>query len=344
MATIARNQITIVDLNDAKQVHAYLESSLGDTQIFNPDTKVYTPNYASTNNKIVPKIYETGNANNLISACSNFKYVINGVTYTAANSNASYLVASDGTLTIKSNITTNSLIIAFSCDYTDAETHVVSKIEAYKTVVKSQSAGALFQAVIELPKGNVFDSANSTADLTAVCKTYRGGTADNTNITFVWEKLDIKTGQWGAVTNGRAAGATLTVKPDDVLNFQMFRCTAKDTGGADAAAQAVAIVTFEDKTDPYTLELVSTTGDKIINGQGSTTINARVWQSGTKIEDESTAEGSRKFTYTWTKYDKEGKPANFNGSTSSTKTGNPLVVAAVDIDTKATFFCEITKK
>lgn len=344
MATVARNQITIVDLNDAKQVHAYLDSTLGDTQIYNPDTKVFTPNFASTNNKITPKVYETGNANNLITACSNFKYTINNKAYTASSSDASYVVGSDGSLTIKSNISTNSLVIVFSCDFTDTETKVVTKIEAYKTIVKSQSAGALFQAVIELPKGNVFDSATSAADLQAICKTFRGGTEDNTNITFTWEKLNTETGTWGAVVSGRAANATLTVKPEDVLNFQTFRCTAKDTGGTDAAAQAIALVTFEDKTDPYELELVSTTGDKIINGQGSTTINARVWQSGTKIEDETTAEGSRKFIYTWTKYDKDGELANFNGTTASTKTGNPLIVAAVDVTSKATFICEIAKK
>ena len=256
MATVARNQITIVDLNDAKQVHAYLDSTLGDTQIYNPDTKVFTPNFASTNNKITPKVYETGNANNLITACSNFKYTINNKAYTASSSDASYVVGSDGSLTIKSNISTNSLVIVFSCDFTDTETKVVTKIEAYKTIVKSQSAGALFQAVIELPKGNVFDSATSAADLQAICKTFRGGTEDNTNITFTWEKLNTETGTWGAVVSGRAANATLTVKPEDVLNFQTFRCTAKDTGGTDAAAQAIALVTFEDKTDPYELELV----------------------------------------------------------------------------------------
>ncbi|KGF49647.1 hypothetical protein HMPREF9302_10640, partial [Prevotella amnii DNF00058] len=100
MTTVARNQITIVDLNDAKQVHAYLDSSLGDTQIYNPDTKVFTPDFASTNNKVMPKVYETGNANNLITACSNFQYTINNKVYTASNSDASYVVGSDGSLTI----------------------------------------------------------------------------------------------------------------------------------------------------------------------------------------------------------------------------------------------------
>ena len=344
MATIARNQITIVDLNDAKQVHAYLESSLGDAQVYNPDTHVFSPSYPSKNNVITPKIYETGNASNLISACSNFKYVINGTAFTKANSNASYVVGADGTLTLKTNITVNFLNITFSCDYTDGETGAVSKIEAYKTIARSVSAGALFQAVVELPKGNIFDNANSNQSLTAVCKAYRGGTLDVTNVTYVWEKFDISKGKWDAVAAGRANGAMLTVKPEDVLNFQTFRVTAKDIGGMDAAAQSTVVVTFEDKTDPYELELASTTGDKIINGQGSTTVFARVWQGGKKIEDETTAEASRKFVYTWTKYDKNGAASNWNGTTAPIKTGNPVVVSAADVNSKTTLFCELSKK
>ena len=343
MATIARSQITIVDLNDAKQVHAYLESSLGDTQIYNPDTKVYAPDYAAANNVITPKVYETGNANNLLPACSNYKYTVNGKAYTAASGDATFAVSADGKLTIKGNIaeSVNLLAIVFSADFLDAETGVVSKIEAYKTISKSKSAGALFQNVVECPKGNVFDAAVAAADLTAVVKCFRGGTEDTTNITHIWEKLDVKTGAWVAVTTGRANGATLTVKAGDVLNFQTFRCTSKDTvdGG-----QSVVLVTFEDKTDPYIVEIASSTGDKFVNGQGEASLNARVWQSGNKIEDETTAAASQKFTYTWTKFDKDGVLSNFNGTQSPKKTGNPLTIQAVEVDTKATFVCEIEKK
>lgn len=80
----------------------------------------------------------------------------------------------------------------------------------------------------------------------------------------------------------------------------------------------------EDLTDPYVLELHCPTGDKIVNGTGSTTVNARVWQGGTKVEDEATPEQSRKFTYAWTKLDASGKPSNFNGTTSPSKAAPPL--------------------
>lgn len=345
MAT-ARNQITIVDLNDSRSLMAYLQASQGQTQIYNPDTKVFTPNYTSTNNVITPSVYQTGNANDLCSQCSGFKYTINGISVTASSNNASYVVSADGKLTIKSNISSNMLNIVFECNFTDKETNVTTPVKATITIGKSQSAGALFQAVIETPKGTIFNTSTTagSGDLTAVCKCFRGGVQDNTNLSYVWEQFDIASQKWVGVASGRASGATLTVKATDVQNFQMYRVTAKDQGGNDAAASATALVTFEDKTDPVTVELVTTTGDKIVNGTGSTIVNARVWQAGSVIESELTAESSRKYTYTWYKYDKNGKAQNWSGTTSNVKTGNPVTVLAAEVDTKTTLICEVTKK
>ena len=66
MATTARGQITIVDLNDAKQVQIYLENSGADTQIYNPDTNVWTPNFTSAPLVITPRIFITGSAEDQI--------------------------------------------------------------------------------------------------------------------------------------------------------------------------------------------------------------------------------------------------------------------------------------
>ena len=92
------------------------------------------------------------------------------------------------------------------------------------------------------------------------------------------------------------------------------------------------------------VELYCPTGDKIVNGTGSTTVNARVWQGGVKIEDETTAAASRKFNYSWTKFDKAGAAQNWNGTTSNVKTGNPITVLAAEVNVKTTIVCEITKK
>ena len=341
MAVTARNQITIVDLNDAKSVQIYFNASQGMSQSYNPDTHVYSPNYSSEPNKITPKVYETGDSSDHLARCKNVKYTINGKAYTAATSNASFVVGADGTLTVKSNLSSN-LNIVFEAEYTD-EDNIVSKIGGTFTLLRNVSSGALFQVVITCPKANVFDKSVS-GNLTAVAQAKRGGVDDNSNVTYKWLRYDIETSSWVDVASKRANGKTLTVEPDDVLNFQTFKCVAKDEGGTDEAATAEAIVTFEDMTDPYTLELFCPTGDKIVNGTGSTKINARVWQGGNKIEDENTAPSSHKFNYRWMKLDKDGKAQNWSGTTSNVKTGNPITVLAEEVNTKTTIICEIEKK
>lgn len=340
MATTAQaiGQITIVDLNDAKQVQAYLVNSGADSQMYNPDTNVYAPSYTTAPITITPKVYVTGNADDQIGNCSNMVWKINGTATTTSSGTYPYSSAT-GVLTIKKNLVdVNALQLEFNCDYTDPETQATTKIAAFKTITKSASAGALFQAVIETPNGYVFDSSKSTSNLTAVCKAYRGATQDTSNSVFVWEKLNIANKTWSTVTATTTNNvSTLTVKPSDVLNFQSYRCRVTDDSNS-----ATAMITFEDKTDPFTVEVVSTTGDKIVNGVGSTTIMARIYRNGEKIEDENTA--TPKFTYTWTKYDKNGNKSNWNGTTSPTKSGNKQTVSNLDIDTKATFICEIAEK
>ncbi|KGF46328.1 hypothetical protein [Prevotella melaninogenica] len=342
MKITARNQITIVDLNDAKSVQVYFTASQGFSQGYNPDTNVYTPNYPTQNNTITPKVYESGDATEHLANCMNVVYMVNGTAITASTNNANYAVNAAKQLVIKGNLTSD-LNVTFTADYVDAD-HITSKIGGSFAVIRNVTSGALFSVVLTCPKGNVFDNT-VTGDLTVTAQCFRGSVADNAGNSFTWEQFDTATGAWKAVASGRANGATLTVKPADVLNFQTFRVLAHDNGGnGQSAADAQALVTFQDLTDPYTVELYCPTGDKIVNGTGQTTISARIWQSGTKIEDEATAAASRKFDYTWTKFDKDGKPQNWNGTTSNVKTGNPITVLAAEVAKKTTIVCEITKK
>lgn len=341
MKTLAKDQITIVDLNDAKSVQVYFTATRGFSQSYNPDTHQFSPNYPSANNVIIPKVYETGDSNDHLARCSNVKYTINGTSYTTSSSNASFVVSAGGSLSVRANLNGN-LNATFEADYTD-EDNIVSKIGGSFTIIRNESSGALFQVVLTAPKGNIFDKS-VPGDLTVQAQAMRGGVPDDTDVTYSFQQFDIAQGKWVSVASGRVNGKTLTVKPDDVLNFQTFRCVATDAGGTDKAATAEAIITFEDKTDPYALELYCPTGDKIVNGTGQTTVNARVWQGGNKIEDEGTPAASRKFNYSWMKFDRDGKPQNWNGTTSNVKTGNPITVLAAEVNTKTTIVCEISKK
>ena len=341
MATVkARGQVTIVDLNDAKQVQLLMDIKYP-VQMYNPDTKVFTPNFGSDNNVVTPKVYVTGNGTNLVSKLTTLKYDIDGTVVNAGATSGQYSVAAisaGGALTIKGNITGNSLLIKITAVYHDDETGQDTTLEAQGFVAKTANAGALFQVVLTQSKGNSFDAGNNVNTLTAEAKCFRGGVQDTDGITYKWYSLNLATQTWVQLSQNIATTAgvsTLTVKASDVLNVQTFRCEAQD--GTD---RSEAIVTFEDRTDPYSVEIFSPTGLQIKNGQGSTTLCARVYRGTEKIEDEATA--TKKFTYTWTKFDKNGTKSNFAGTTSAQKTGNPLIVSATDIDQKATFYCEVS--
>lgn len=338
MAVTARSQITIVDLNDARTVQVLFTPSQGYVQGYNPDTHVYTPDYTKTNNIVTPQVFESGNAQNQIALCSNVKYTVNGAV--VGGSSPNYAVDGQKRLVIKGNLET-SLNVQFEADYTSRG--ITTHFGAAFSIIRNETSGALFSVVITPKTTTVFDQNNKTS-LIATAQAYRGNTPDNTGITYKWTKFN-SNGSWENVTNG-VSGAQLTVQPDDVLNFQVYKCTATDNGAAgDSKVEASALITFQDMTDPYRVELFSPTGDKIVNGQGSTQVMARIWQGAEKIEDETTAAAQQKFTYKWLKFDKLGRASNWQGTTSNEKSGgNPITVNASDVSEKCTIFCEVTKK
>lgn len=340
---LANGQITIVDLNDGKAVQCFTQCSKGETQIYTPDTGVYTPNYsASEPNVITARVYVTGNASDQAptSACTGWSWKVDGAAATPV-SGKSYQ------LNLASNIAKNGSVknIEWTCKYTDPETLATTTCIGYKTISLAKSGGALQTVQIETPDGNTFDSTNNTKKLHAVAKFFRGNVQD-TSVKLTWEVLNISAGAWSEVTSGVTTiggVSTLDVSANDVLNFQTFRCTAKD--GADTAS---AIVTFFDASDPYMIEVYSLTGDKIVNGAQSTELFARVWKDGKVVEDGAGIKADSStpsFTYKWTKYNANGVATNWDGTTSPVNVSNKpyVTVANADVKGRGTFTCEVSK-
>lgn len=343
----ARGQITIVDLNDAKQVQTYIENSGADVQIYNPDTKVYTPNFTQNPITLTAKVFVSGSSDDQTATenIKDYKWYNGSTEITSAT--AGFQILNGGKqLKITGNLTGNALQIKFEATYNDPDTTQDNKLMAFKTITKSQSAGALFQIVVTAPSGTIFTGNSQSATLTAKAEAYRGGTKDTSGTTYTWTYLDIATGTWKPLQTGDSAvtsanASTLTVKAANVLNFQTYKCTATDDGNT-----AEAYVTFQDLSDPYRVEVYSETGSTIVNGADNTIVKARVWQGDTVVEDVSTT--TKQFTYTWTLYNNLGAKVHFKkqGSESAdpeTRTGNPITLLAADVKTRATVFCEISK-
>lgn len=343
---LANGQITIVDLNDGKAVQCFTQASKGETQIFTPDTGIYTPNYSSSApNVITARVYVTGSSTDQAptAACTAWAWKVDGATVTPVSGKPFQL-------NIVNNIPSNGSVknIEWSCTYTDPETKATTKCIGYKTISLAKSGGALQTVQIETPDGNTFDSSNSGKTLRAIAKFFRGNVQDTTLTSMTWEVLNVSAGTWSAVAASNATisngVSTLQVTANDVLNFQTFRCTVKD--GNDTAN---AIVTFFDASDPYVVEVYSLTGDKIVNGQQSTELFARLWKDGKMVEDGSAVKAdsnhASNYTYKWTKYNSNGVATNWNGTTSpvNASTKPYVTVANADVTVRGTFICEVSK-
>ena len=122
MATVARGQITIVDLNDAVAVMTMLTASQGLTQLYNKDTKQFTPSWAASPYQVVtPEAYVAGTTSSVISRVTAPQWTINGKAPSEFGATAAS--AAPYALTIKQDMAAvTALNIQFTGTYTDPET------------------------------------------------------------------------------------------------------------------------------------------------------------------------------------------------------------------------------
>lgn len=364
MATtrIASGYVTIVDLNDGRNIQAYTKPSKGHTQIYNPDTATYTPDYTVTPQVITPVVLVSGETTDQVSKCVDFDWEVNGKGPDESGWPTGCVLSGteNSILTINTNIDPGKqfLEISWACKYRDI-TGVLTPVKGGITLNLTKSGGSMALVQIECPDGNTFDQGIAgIKTLTAVAKLFRGSKQDTTVDSMTWQFLNMANNDpdpWddipessGKVSSVLADGvSTLTVAADDVLNFQTFRCKVKDR--IESTDVYSNVITFFDATDPYTVEVYTETGDKILNGQGSTTIYARVWRDGQMIEDTKTlaSASSAKFKYVWTKFDLAGNQKKWNeGQTDESyiKEDPTCTVLASEVTGRCTVFCTVNRK
>ena len=344
---IARGQITIVDLNDAKSMNMYLGSNQPLTQIFNKENSTYVPNNtASPFLVITPEMYVSGTTTNVISRLKAAPtYTVNGGAITAFGGTVA--ATAPYALTLKNNMTSVSQMkVECSGIYVDPDTKLETPVKAVINYTKTENAGQLICAIAYAPAGNVFKNDQSST-LKAHCDMWRGSSIDADKVAYQWYKLK-SDGTWESLAASNSYGITgtttneITIPASAVLNFESFKCAIKDTDTASGTYNTTVsdIISFSDLSDPYIVEVSSTTGDKLVNGQGSTTINAKVWQNGEAFTDSA---ADTKFVFSWKKYNKDGTQDTAWG-TSGVKTGKTITVTAAEVDVKATFVVELSLK
>lgn len=344
---VARGQMTMVDLNDAKSLNMYLSANQPLTQIFNKENSSYVPNYAASPYLVLtPELYISGTTANVISRLKAAPtYTINGGAITAFGGTVG--TTAPYALTIKNNMTAvSSMKIECSGIYVDPVTGLETPVKAVISLAKTENVGQLICAIAYAPKGTIFKNGEQ-ATLTAHCDLWRGSSIDTTNVAYQWYKLKTD-GTWELLAAGNTYGITgtttneITIPNSAVLNFESFKCEIKDTDTASGSYNTTVsdIISFNDLSDPYVVEVTSSTGDKFLNGQGTSALSAKVWQNGEVFAD---AQADAKFNFTWKKYNKDGTQDTTWGTTG-VKTGRSITVTASEIDAKATFIVELSSK
>ena len=323
---IARGQITIVDVNDAKNLNMYLGANQPLAQHYSQDLKKYIPDWtASPYMVITPELFVSGTSSNVISQLKGAPtWKINGQAVSGFGGTAG--TASPWALTLKQNMTgADQYKVTCEGVWVDPVTKMEVPVRAQLGLTKHNDPGMACWAVCTAPKGSVFKQGIS--ELKAHCDFFKGNSVLQSGVTYLWKKLT--DGEFVALTSANSGYTTneVTIHAGDVLNQDTFccECTHEGTVYKD-------YISFADMTDPYRLELFSTTGNCIKNGVGSTVINAEVWQKGEKLDNSA-------FNFAWTKYDASGAKAS-----SWSKTGASITVAASEITNKATFVCELSLK
>ena len=341
MATVARGQITIVDLNDAVAVMTMLTATQGLTQLYNKDTKQFTPSWAASPYQVVtPEAYVAGTTSSVMSRVTAPQWTINGKAPSEFGATAAS--AAPYALTIKQDMAAvTALNIQFTGTYTDPETGLTTPVKAALTLNKVETGTSSPVLTIQQPGG--MDFINDTPQsLTCVAYFIRGGQEDTTGVSYQWQKQE-SSGSWTKITNGGgfsgATTKTLTVTREAVLNFLNLRVDITDTeeGSATKGATYTAYCSLRDASDPIQVVVTSSTGDKIVNGQGSTQLTAELWRAGQEIDTDGTLYG-----YTWYKHNADGTPDEDWG-TEGQKTGKSIEVPAADVDQKATFVVDVSR-
>lgn len=360
MAT-ARGQITITDLNDARQTSFYLDPSLKSrTQVYNKSGMTYQPDYTNSNSHqvITPVLYVTGSTDNQMTNASaaptwtvysnGTKIFCNSSDTTKALANLNYEVgtAQPFALTIKQNIPDDQLDIDCETSYFDSSIKMSIPQTAHITLTKNVNNGTLAFADIR-PSCEVFLNNSTPASITLTPILNRGGAEDTTpgesddgTFTVQWYKDGTADGNKVTTAKGiyeiDATSGVLTVYPDGVDNVNTFFAKITDTNKSSATKGKtyIAAQTLTDLTDPYHVEITSNRGFVFRNGQGSNIVLTAALKQGANDVPGKVA------SYSWKVVEANGANVDLTGKTTNTQTftvepsmvsGSAMVECAITI-------------
>ncbi|MGX6979045.1 hypothetical protein ACWN8V_07280 [Vagococcus elongatus] len=365
---ISTGQITIVDLYDAPALNAWISSSQTTRQTYNNTTLTYSPNYATTPQKLTLNLTRAGGTGSLLGED------VSGVKWTKIVGDKSTEITStteediefkgstnNSVLTTKTNVPTanNAIIWKVEGIWTDPNTSLPISFQATIDLTLVQLAKASIIPNVYAPNGDFFRN-NTPSSLKVNCDLYKDGSISSGNKKFKWFAADSKvvisqdadagvgwrkitaiTGTSGETVNtgfdvSTTSQGVLTVFPDAVINSQTYLVVLTDSAGGTSGQKVKQYITLKDMDDPIMTTVESTNGNILKNGSGSTILTARLFQNGEEIDSDG-----KKYTYKWTKWEDGKMIPTFGGAGTAHKLGKSLTVGNADVNSKANFKVEV---
>jgi hypothetical protein len=269
-------------------------------------------------------------------------YGTSGITFTVTNSPTVTRLAIKGNL----KETVGQYVIYFEGDYTDPATglttHIITSI-SLNTVKTGTNA-----TWINVRGKNIITESDTGTKNTAViaCDLVRSSGVDTSNLIFKFYENNganqITTGTSGVATKygfsltatgaspvavamntaiplaSGSANNTLTISENAITDIGVFKVTVTDT--VDSVTWETWFTIF-DVTDPYEVRILSSTGDKLQNGQGNTVLTPSVFNGSSLV---SSLTG---WTFDWYYYDRSGKRGAFIDTTKIPTPGGASITA-----------------
>jgi hypothetical protein len=211
MPIVASGQLTLVDMNDSKQLVAYIGSSQQRQVIYNPNTGVYTPNYSTSNQVLTPQLFVAGNPTDIASSAKSIRWFYQtnstGALTEITATGGSYVLPASGlkTLTINGNVLASNTSMTYVCEmvYTDPDTgfDIVTKseIELVKITNGTNAVNALSVVLSNSAHTVPTDSAGNNGNYTGSGTTIRlfeGATE------LTYDGVGTSNGTWKVVASG----------------------------------------------------------------------------------------------------------------------------------------------
>lgn len=306
MALLERAQIELNDITDAQPAVLTLAANLSRVQT--EDSGVYSPDYSKDNNLIITPTLYVGKEPGKIDP-KHITYTTNNEDFVGTKDENSY------TYTINQNLVKiNSVIITATISDDALEgAGATAQIE----LVKLSSSSNKYTAIISSEDDKTIFTPTDRADIKLTAALYLGDEQISSGISYQWYK------NGKSIDDDAAAKeSTYTVKVDAINSMSNYYCII--TAGSNS--YPTSSITIMDKTDPYSAQIISSSGLIFTSNTEETTLTCKVYQSNVEIEDN--------IKYEWYKKSIDNIVPN--------ETSSQLSIEADLSEQSVTYYCKAT--